>query len=442
MATATIRRTAFVIDQRGVTFEDDGHRYWIRIGVASLVVGLLLGSVLLSSVAAGSQDDPEISDPAGDANPLSFASQTDNDASLFQNLTAYDVVKAWVALETEDAFLLQIQVRDLPNGWTVPNNPPPYSPFNNSPAYDGTALLAHYSIAGRGYTAIAKIAMPAPGQMMADYRVWRDDGASLPLSGGFDTEQDWVAFLFPKDAFVGLGDGAKLSQFWVLGRWGNFSMDYAPNAMSYAPGTAFPDPVQILEQGRLVAPQFGREYTFGQYYRASTTSTTGGAWSPPAGAAAPNLHLAVNGPTELSMPPGDTRTFELRVRNDATDADTVYLTLNAPAAGWSHHLSDVQAELAAGASKIVYVTVGSATGATGSLESIVSAASRLGASQQVSVVTRIAGAPPLVGPGPTDDAFVGNQTQQEPEGESPGLLPLAVVGALLAAAVWRSRRRT
>lgn len=442
---ATIRRTPFVINQKGVSFVDEGHRYWIRVGIASLVAAVLLGGLLVPTATAGAQDNPEISDPPGDANPLSFAAQTEDDASLFQNLTAYDVLKAWIALETEDAFLVQIQVRDLPDGWTIPDSPPRYTPFNNSPAYDGTALLAHFSIAGRDYTAIAKVAMPAPGQMLVDYRVWRDDGASLPLSGGFDTEQDWVAFLFPKDAFVGLTDGSKLSQFWVLGRWGNFSMDYAPNAKSYAPGAAVPDPIQILEDGRLVAPQFGRDYTFGQYYRPPSATTTTGGWSSPAGTAAPNLYFAVNGPGELAMRPGDTRTFELLVRNDAAESDTVFFTLNAPAAGWSHHLSDVQAELAAGASKIVYVTVGSSSGATGSLESVASAASRLGASRQVFVVTRLdgAGSPGSPGgPGSNGDGFAGNKTGQEPDGESPGLiLPLAAVGALVAAALWRTRRR-
>jgi hypothetical protein len=408
-----------------------------RFALASLVTTTLLAVAVFPSISAGSQSSPEIMDAAGDVSPATFASnETIDNATinaLYQNETAYDVVKAWIGLETEHDFLLFIEVRDLPDGWSALGNPPAESPFGANLSHAGTSLVANFSIAGLTYQAVAKLAMPSAGKLFDNYTVWHD-GARGDVSGSYNTTEDWVAMKLPKSAFPGLADGMRLTNFWIQGRFANMSMDYAPNARDSLGGT--PDPVVLLgkiQGGSLVMPNYGADYYFGQYYHPSGSGGGSGNWP-----AVPNIQLAaLDGASTID--PGESAVYEMRVTNAASAKDTVYFVLNSAKAGWAHQVSESQVVLAPGASKIISLTVSASDDATGSFESILSASSALGAESDVAVTTLIA--KELVDseekPAGSFDPTPGSS---DAKGGSPGFELIGLVAAA-AAAVFLVRRR-
>lgn len=405
----------------------------LRIGLASLVTAALLGATWLPFASAGSAADPEISDLAGDASPAAFAINSPENASLFQNMTTYDVVAAWVSLESATDFWIFVRVRDLPDDWGVLGNPPPQSPFGANTSFSGTSLVANFTISGVAYQAIAKLAEISPGGVLDNYSLWKGNQWA-PLSGSYDVESDLIAMRLPKVAFAGLSDGIQLQRFWVAGRFGDRSMDYAPNARDVVTGST--DPLDLLgriQGGKVsVEPQFGRAYTFGQYYHPpppGSPPVPPGPGQPPL----PDIALSIVGNEETVIKAGDSMIYQIRIHNRASGADTAYLVLSSVLPGWSHQLSDVQLALGPGEAKEVFLTVIASEDAQGSLASRVDLSSSLGASRNVEALTRI-----LVveddGPGPDDDSV---SPVPPPKGGSPGpgliWAALAVAGALVAA---------
>lgn len=409
-----------------------------RFALASLVTTTLLAVAVFPSISAGSQTSPEITDAAGDVSPAVFATNKTIDnatiSAIYQNATAYDVVKAWVGLESASDFWIFVEVRDLPDGWGAIGDPPEESPFGANLTHAGTSLVANFTIQGISYQAVAKLAMPGPGKLFDNYTLW-NDGSRGDISGAYNTTEDWVAMKLPKAAFPGLVDGTVMSQFWIQGRFANRSMDYAPNARDSFGGT--PDPLVLLgniQNGTLVTPNYGFDYTFGQYYHPESGS--GGNWG-----VAPNIQLAAIGEYEKIVEPGRSVDYEMRITNKATADDTVYFAVSSAGAGWSHQLSTSQLMLAPGASKTFTLTVAAANGAEGMVESLVSASSILGGEDELTFTTIVKmedDTPMSSDPAPQEPEPDPLTTQ--PKGGSPGFAVGAVVGATLLA-VFLIRRR-
>lgn len=409
----------------------------LPIGLASLVTAALLGATWIPFASAGSSADAEVRDNVGDASPAAFAANSPENASLFENLTAYDLVAAWVSLESESDFWLFIRVRDLPDDWGALGNPPPQSPFGANTSFSGTSVVANFTVAGKQYQAIAKLAEVAPGGLMDNYSLWKGSQWA-PLSGSYDVESDQIAMRLPKIAFENLTDGILLEKFWIQGRYGARVMDYAPDARDVVTGSS--DPLDILgrlQQGKVtVEPRYGREYRFGQYYH---PPAPGSSYSPPPSTqgALPDLSLSIIGSSERAIAAGDDAIYQLRIHNRAAAAETVYLVLSSAKAGWSNHLSHAQMQLGPGEADDVFITVAAAESARGSLTSRIDVSSSLGASKTSSVLTRVVESDPYE-PGPQDDTV---SPVVPPKGGSPSagvLVAVAASGIALALARRRS----
>lgn len=408
----------------------------LRIGLASLVTTALLGATWLPLTLAGSLADPEIRDGMGDAAPSAFAVNSPQNASLFENLTAYDVVAAWIGLESVSDFWIFIRVRDLPDDWGALGAPPSQSPFGANASFSGTSLVANFTIAGVTYEAIAKLAEVSPGGVADNYSLWRGPQWA-PLSGSYDVEADLVYMRLPKAAFDDPSDGARLQNIWVMGRFGDRAMDYAPNARDVATGISDPlDLLGKLQSGKVTAqPQFGRDYVFGQYYHPPPPGSPSTAPGPGQGPL-PDLAVSIVGSEERVIAAGDSVTYQVRIHNRAAQADTAYLVLSSAQEGWSHHLSETQLSLGPGQANEVFLTVFASEAAVGSQASRIDVSSSLGAAKSAATLTRI-----LVvddGPGPDDDSV---SPVPAPKGGSPGagFATAAVAIGLLALAVRRRR---
>ncbi|MBI2078354.1 MAG: hypothetical protein HYT80_08325 [Euryarchaeota archaeon] len=398
-----------------------------------MVTAALLAVGALPVASAGSSSAPEISDAENDVSPASFAANTPQNASLFANLTMYDVLRSWVGIETADDFWLFVEVKDLPDGWGVPADPPDESPFGSNATFVGTSIVANFSVASQTYRAVFKLHMPEPGSIMDNYTVWRSDGSWASVSGAYNTSQDWIAMHLPKAMFVGLADGIHLTNFWVLGRFGNHSMDFAPNARDPATGSL--DPLALakkLAAGQpAVTPSFGSDYVFGQYYHPPGDP----GYSP--SALVPAIDLAIVGDESRMIDAGAAATFQFEVSNDASATDTVFLSLSSAAAGWSHQLSDVEIQLPPEGAKMVFLTVSAADGADEPLRSVVQAASRLGGADSVAFLTVLQ---PHDEAPPTDDELP--HYTDLPPADDKGLPGFELVLVALAAlGVARFRRR-
>ena len=409
-----------------------------RFALASLVTTTLLAVAVFPSISAGSAMSPEITDAAGDVSPAVVASNETIDnatvTALYQNATAYDVVKAWVSLETDSDFWIFIEVRDLPDGWGAVGDPPEESPFGSNLTHAGTSLIANFSIAGATYQAAAKLAMPGAGKLFDNYTLWHD-GARGDVSGAYNTTEDWVAMKLPKAAFPGLVDGSRMTNFWVQGRFANRSMDYAPNARDSFGGT--PDPLVLLgniENGSLVMPNYGLEYTFGQYYHPPGTGGSGN-WP-----TVPNIQLAAVGDHEKIVDAGKSVEYEMTIKNRATAEDTVYFVVTSAKTGWSNQLSATQFTLGPGESEVLQLKVSASESTEGLLDSLVGATSRLGGEDELTFTTIVnpkEDAPISQQPGSGDDP---KPVTTEPKGGSPGFAVAAVVGAI-GIALFLARRR-
>ena len=406
----------------------------VRLTFATLVTTALLAVGVLPVASAGSRAVPEVSDAENDVSPASFAANTPQNATLFANLTMYDVVRSWIGLETADDFWLFIEVKDLPDGWGVPADPPSESPFGANASFVGTSLVANFTIGADAYRAIFKLHMPEPGSIMDNYTVWRADGSWAYVSGAYNTTQDWVAMQLPKAMFAGLADGVHLTQFWVLGRFGNHSMDFAPNARDPATGSLDPLALaQKLAAGQAaVSPTYGNDYVFGQYYHPPGSP----GYSP--SAIVPAIDLSIVGEDSRLIDAGDAATYQFTVANGAAAADTVFLSLSSAAQGWSHQLSDVEIQLAPGASKTVFLTVSAAEQADQPLRSVIQAASQLGGSDSVAFLTVLqpaaSEAPPT-----TDPAQATDEPPADEKGV-PGFEFVLVALAGLGVALYRRRK--
>jgi hypothetical protein len=425
--------------------------------MATLVTTALLVLAGIPSVSSSSGADPEITDPPKDVSPGSFllnkSSPAANEAfsrAIFANASAYDVTAAWVALESQADYWMFIQVRDLPDGWGLAGKPPSGSPFGDNASFAGTSLVANCTIAGGNYRAIAKLAMPERGQLLDNYTLWKGD-EWVPLSGAYSTSQDWVAMRLPKAAFAGLADGVKLTKFWVLGRYANFSMDFAPNAKQISL-SGVPDPSLVgpqVAKGRVVEPQFGRDYSFGQYYHppgpTPTTSIslpTGTSNTKTPSHVDPALRLEIVGGSQKALTAGHSVVYEVAVHNDAAASDTVFLVLSSASKGWSHQLSESTFVLPSMQARSVLLTVAASDGAVSSLRSMVDASSMLGASTRVSALSVIDGSvAPHTGSGGEDVTII--EAPKSPHNGTPGLEAfgvLAVLGLLAIALRGRGTR--
>lgn len=413
-----------------------------RFALASLVTTTMLAVAAVPSALAGSAAAPEILDAAGDVSPAAFATNetVDNEtlSEMYQNVTAYDVVQAWVGLESASDFWIFIHVRDLPDGWSALGAPPEESPFGANASHAGTSLVANFSISGQTYQAIAKLAMPKAGALFDNYTIWRGDEWA-PVAGVYNTTQDWVAMILPKAAFAGLGDGVRLTQFWVQGRFADFAMDYAPDARGTVTGLLTQDPFLIAEKvaaGELVEPMYGLEYEFGQYYKPPSTSPAPGNWP-----TAPAVRLSSTGASERSVARGESVSYEIRVANQATASDTAYFALNSAGSGWSHQLSETQVELGPGQGRLLYLTVSAAPDARGAMESIVSVSTSLGGTDALSLRSSVLESAPG-GPGSGGSSPGSAPATTQPEGGAPGFgVLLVAVAALVALGAFGLRRR-
>lgn len=421
---------------------------FVRLKPAALITTTLLAVSGFPSILA-SQLDPEIVDASGDANPAAFfwASNPLNSV-VFQNLTAYDIEQVYVLVETEEEFVMEFRVRDLPDRSSAPAALKDLANLTQ-PAVQ---LVANFTILGVTYEAAAKLAMPGANGLVDTYALRRAGGATpSALSGSYNVDDNTVLMVIPKALVGSPTPGATLHHYRAEGRFGVVIMDFAPSALDAVTkaGLGFvalplpsndgggsgsnPDPsstpdqvativLNTLQGQRVVQPTYGRNYTFGNYLGAD------------------DLQLSI-GDDEQIVEAGASVTYQITVKNAAANADHVWLTTSEAGRGFAHRLSDAEVSLNAGQEKTVTLTVSTSAAAQGPQLSVVYAVSQLGASELLGVTTSVAGvAVPL--PASSSDAPPASDEGEEDSGghDSPGLgLPSAILLGLLAA--WWIRRR-
>jgi hypothetical protein len=409
----------------------------VRFTLATMVTTALLVVAGVPSVYAGSAADPEILDARQDVNPAAFASSVGADnQSIFDNATAYDVVKGWVAAESATHFLIFIKVDDLPDDWGPAGPPPSQSPFGVNASFSGTSLVANFSVAGKMYWAIAKLAyLGKSGGLVDNYTLWRDGAEWRELSGSYSVSSDLIQMRLPKAAFLGLADSVRLEKFWIQGRFGDHAMDFAPNAKDPAQPsiTSPPDPLvlsQMVASGKIVAPQYGRDYVFGQYYHPPSGGGNGGG-------SAPDLVMRIEGSDGMTIKAGEKAQYLVLIENRAGALDTVYFTLSSASSGWEHRFEVQSLVLQSGESKLLALDVTAGEGVRGTMRSVVDASSQLGAARSVSVLTLIDESD-VYQPPPSDTQIPVLPAPSE-GGGSPGVAAVAIFAALAVVALFIRR---
>lgn len=341
----------------------------LRLTTAALVTTLLAVSGLPTSFSTGS-GSPEISDASGDANPGAFYVNNPGNASAFANLSAYDLLIVYVLVETADSFAIEFEVKDLPDAWAQ-DAPVPVKPNATQPA---VSLVANFTVKGTTYTAQASLVKPSAGGLRDTYEL-RWPGGSQALSGTFNAVADTVTLIIPKKAIQNPTYGDKLTKFRAEGRFGNSTLDFAPDAVNYQVGQTTADALLVLLNKltgqQLVEPKFGADYTFGNY----------------PGSVSADIRLSTDDNSK-ELGAGSSMVYYFQVENRAPVSDTVTLALSAPTdAGFDHSLSVPRANIPAGGKQVLELAVAAASGLSGTFTSRVSAISQLGDAEELSFLT-------------------------------------------------------
>lgn len=247
----------------------------------------------------------------------------------------------------------------------------------------------------------------APSMVYA-YQAWLEGpaGQRVGVDSVMDVKADSVTVRLPRD-LVGLPKKQEqMTQIWATSWVGEARMDMAPQPKNAGAGA---DTGQALSERRLVEPAFGRAYSF-------VHDSFGGN---PAG----RIAAEVLGTPEATVREGGFTAYTVEVRNPGPGAMRGIVTLNAPAAGWTHQVDQSILELDAGQSTMVVVTVAKIAAGAPTQVTTVSFTPEGGQTQQVTFTTS------------------SESTETAGGGKSPGLGLALVLGALGLVGVVANRRR-
>lgn len=412
----------------------DSHRRLARSVLASF--GAIAILLFASSPAnAGTADNPEIADGQGDVTLTAFALDMPDNAAFFSDPEAYDLTKAYVAQETEDAFFLRVHVKDFPQAWDLPPAVSAQAPYGPEASYASMNLTAHWGLGAAKWSAVAELNKPTPATgsspalpvLLSQFRLVDAAGAKTTISGAIDLDGDYVQFRIPKSAVGYPADGSQLTQFWTVADFaGKFKVDFAPDASTWDPLHQDQPPVNPgnLAGSYVVVNQFGRDYAFGQ-------------WHP---AVARVEARAVSG-LSLEVEPNQAYSYEFTVKNSGNQRNSGLLTLSPAAAGWSRMLDDTTFDLAAGASKTFRLRVMALEGAAKRDDATVFVDGDEGGSSSLTFTSSLKGFVPNTESVAPINPPEGEKQQGGGGGKSPGFGAAALV-ATLAALVALLRRRT
>lgn len=417
----------------------------VRLTTAALIttIALLVAPGFLPFSAAGSLANPEIQDEVGDVSPGSFAVNNPAHSSLFAsaNISAYDLRGAYILLETHDDVYLRFLVRDLPDDFGPPANGVPQGLVGPNATQPFVVLLAFFQAKGQSYMANASLAL-VEGQSIVDRYTLHRGNDWIELQGAYNVIDNSVTLRIPKDLIGNPTKGDRMTDFRAEGRFGNFQMDFAPNArdVSASPSPAPTDVLQILLHlanggTQLVEPTFGRSYDFGNF-------------RDPFGA----VHLSAS-PSSRAVAPGGSVRYDVEVSNGADFTDIVLLTLVSASAGWSHSLSLSEVTIAPHSSQVIVVTVHAPQAAQGALVSRITAVGSAGATDALALVTNVAqgsatnptstpasNASGHDRPGDGADDGASPHPKKRQKKATPGF-EMAALAASLGAVAWAARRR-
>lgn len=396
---------------------------------AALLTTLLAVSGLPSLSASGSSN-PEILDPSGDVNPAAFFVNTPENEGAFENLTAYDLEKVYVLLESANDLLLQFKVRDLPDRWGLPAElPPDEGAAGPNASQPSVVLSANFTVRGVSYEAKANLSQPTGQGLRDSYSISRQGSGAVSVPGSYDVAANTVTISIRKDLLGSPRNADVLSQFRAEGRFGDAKLDFAPNAVNAEPD-AGTDIVSIILQTltgqQVVQPRYGANYTF-RYYEGSGD-------------------IEVNAPVlAKTVGAGGAVFYTIQVTNRGSAADTVVFTLSPADTGFQHSVSKTEVYLGVGGTETVQLSVGTAPAARGLALSIVEVRSRLGDSSVVIFETTIVENGPTESPGQSFPVESPEGPDQDPSSKAPfsptrqrtkGVPGFAAVAVFVAAAAF------
>jgi hypothetical protein len=408
----------------------------LRLPLAALLTTMLAVSGLPSLSASG-PGNPEILDAVGDVNPAAFLLNDPSNGAAFRNMSAYDLERVYVLIETHSLVLLQFRVANLPDSWAVPPTLPTGqpTPVGANLSQPHVVLAANFTVKGVSYEARANLTQPTGSGVRDTYAVAGPAGMQ-PVAGTFNVWENTVTISIPKALIGSPRAGEKLTHFRAEGRFGELKLDFAPNAVDYIPN-ADPNVVGIvlrkLTGTQVVQPQYGQDYTFGNYPGAA-----GGG-------------IALQAPSlAKSVQAGQSVTYLVYVKNQAAVGDTVYLTLNSPGAGVAQHLSLTEIVLNPAEDQTVVVTVSTGANAPPSVDTVLTAVSRLGDTATLTLHTTVVdagggsggsngsnGGSGSAGPGSASDGF---NPDGRPKKDTPAPALVWVLASLVALIAWHRRR--
>lgn len=361
---------------------------------------LLIAFVLVAQpVAAGTLEDPEVTDPEGD-----------HDFGVGQDpFNAWDIVSIFFNEEMElcdDA--AEVSVVMVLNNIVTGNSGAPGAAFSSS---------VYFTINDNVYRTYLR---PAPNSGPVDdpwiymYDVTADSDRMV-IDGGIDNSGDEkVWWCVPYENLNGAQRGDTVTEIWgrtYLDNWG--STDLAPDG---APDDG----------------EFGREYTLGGVVAAEANLTVGLADN----TTVPEATL--NEPVTIAMV----------LSNNATENDTVVLNVTEATEGWEVELEADNVTVAPNATVTVNATMTPRDANATIGEATVQYNSTLGAAGNVTLQARLVAAAGPTGLGGEGNQTAGNSTGDNQTDESgfaiPGPSGGPVILAGILAAAWaaaRGRRR-
>lgn len=304
-------------------------------------VTILIALTMVASPAlAGSPDEPEIEDDAGDVDVQHLV-----DAGLLVQAgvsrpaidAAADVTDAWITSETRGSFEVAVQLSNLPDNRNI-----------STPLSE---VWLHFEILDGSYHARAVLSSPQPGApLQANYELFLDDEKQENLKGSVDNGDNIVWFHVPKQAVRDPGEGDKLTQFYVTTHLPGPQpvLDYAPGATAQsipdASGAESADPTSLQLSP---TPNHGDHYTFDSFD------------------SKPSMMSIDVTPSSLEVEAGESEEFAVRIVNDGEGAGEVSLSVGNTPDGWSVNVEPTKFTVDPASSKTATLHVTPASDAEG-----------------------------------------------------------------------------
>jgi hypothetical protein len=343
-------------------------------------LSLLIAVLLVAQPAlAGSQAVPEIDDESGDVDaqhlvdvqaPEQGAGTGDvsGDETLEDETSdlpdeevpddqesSADILKAWVDRETEDSFVVNVEVADLPEELEV-----------SAPLVE---IWTHFTVREGDYHTVARLSAPDDGgPTEASYELYQGDSRQDDLLGNVDAETDIVSMRVAKADVRDPGGDDALTDFHATTHVadGQAVLDYAPGANETSlPDAGEDDGAEPTDLS--VDPRYGADYGFTSFEDETS-----------------RISLSLT-PGSLEVDAGQTATFAVTVDNDAEASDTVTLSSWDQPSGWDVDVEPSQLAVDAKSSETAELVVTPASDAEGQELVHVQATSDRGADKEATV---------------------------------------------------------